>query len=181
MRKITFHPYTEQDGIRTLRDSDLVDIFNSMSSRGLLHKTFYDGSVNTVDEFVSCFKHRENLMWVVLCDGVVAGIFWLNTFEHRTAQIHQCLFIDILKKDIFRTIKLGFEMIMEIRNKEGEYTLDGLIGFTPASYTASIKCLQRAGMKIKAILPNAFRMIHEGDRSEDAVLSYVTREEVLNG
>lgn len=179
MRKITFHPYTEQDGIRSLRDSDLLDIFNLMSSKNLLHKTFYDGSVTSDNEFISCFKHRENVMWVVLCDGVVAGIFWLNTFEHRTAQIHQCLFIDVLKRDIFRTGKLILELVMNMKDNNGEHMFDGLIGLTPASYHASVKYLQRAGMNIKATLPNAFRMFHECNRAEDAILSYVTKEEVL--
>jgi hypothetical protein len=180
-RRYLFVPYVENDGIRSFRDSDLVEFYHALNERGLIQKTFFDGCVQSVDDFIQLFKYRQNMMWVVLRDNRFGGIFWLNSFEQKTAQIHQSLLIDVLGRDIVRVGKDFLKMVFSMKGQDGEYIFDGLIGLTPASYGGAVKYLLRSGMRIKTELPNALRMYHEGNRAEDAVLSYGTREEVLHG
>lgn len=86
--KIVLLPYTKVNGIATMTDSDLLEIYDKFKEQGLSDILFSDGSVTTRKEFVKDMTASHTMSFVPCLDGEPMGIIWLNRFEKTTAHGH---------------------------------------------------------------------------------------------
>ncbi len=165
-------PYTEIDGIRTVKDSVIKGLFQMTVTEGLDKIVFYEGTVQTADEFLRVMKN--SMSWLFMKDGEIIGYTWLNRFENKTARHHFCVF-----KDHWGQLEeLGRYTIQRLVNLESGdgYVFDLLTGFIPAWNERAIKFALKCGGKTHGVIPNAI-WNHEKQQSEDAVFIYYTRSE----
>ena len=86
--EIEVMPYVALDGIPTFKDSFLGSLYDQMVADNTLTTVFYDGTVQSAADFIKEVKDPKNSFWMIFIDGVVSGLFWLNTFEGKTAKLH---------------------------------------------------------------------------------------------
>jgi len=87
-------PYTEVDGIRTMSDSFLMELFMRTRDEGSDEYVFYDGPMD-FSTFVALFKTPGNFLFLIRADGDVVGYVWLNGWKEYTATAHFCFFKSI--------------------------------------------------------------------------------------
>ena len=74
-------PYTQQDGIRTVRDSGIKSLFDRTEREGLLPVVFYGGGVKSADEFLK--KMQNSILWILRDGDKHIGYVWLDHFEGK--------------------------------------------------------------------------------------------------
>jgi hypothetical protein len=171
----TILPYCEIDGIPTLKDSELAHLFDMIHDQGVLPVVFYDRTVTDRAGFVREMKRRDTWPFVVYGgDDEIMAIFWLNTFEGRSARIHFCGFpaihgkaVQVARECLFRTLTM---------QAHGGYVLDTLVGVTPVDNKLAIRMLTRAGMVGIGVVPGMLDNAYT-HQPMDALVSYATRKE----
>jgi|GEM_PF-491745 len=169
-------PYCFQDGIPTMRDSEIAELFDMMRNQGCLPVVFYDKSVIDSAGFIREMKRRDTHFFVAYTiNKTPLAMWWLNTFEGRSARIHFCAF----KAAFGISPTIGRECLARTLQMQvdGAYILDCLIGITASSNKLALRALKKAGMIAASTIPN---MLYNGytNKPMDAVLSYCTRKEV---
>lgn len=89
---INILPYTEINGIRTISDNDIKDIFSRMKQEGTLKTVFYNESITNEDEFLRFFKCGSNFIVVAYLDKEMCGFGWINNLNKTYAFTHFCFF-----------------------------------------------------------------------------------------
>ena len=167
-------PYTAVDGIPTLPDSFIKGLFVRMADEGLIGDVFYDGSASTPNDFLALMKFGKNHLNVIECDGKIGGCCWLNNFEKRRADFHFCFFSNLRGKD---AVEIGKKVVVELltmKNADGEYIFDLLVGLTPTNNAAAIRWCRRMEFETLGILPAAAWDAAE-NKSVPGLISYVER------
>lgn len=171
---ISIRPYTEIDGIRTYSDSEIKELFERTVRDGLDRIVFYEGTVQTAEQFLNIMKSGSVLFYALMSDGEIIGYTWLNRFENHTARMHFCVFQEYWGK----TLDIGkfvLDKIMHMKDLEGNYIWDLLTGFVPAWNKRAINFALKCGGQSHGKIPNAI-WNQEKQQSEDAVFIYYTRE-----
>ena len=166
-------PYTEVDGIRTVPDSDMKRLFERTVDDDLDKIVFYEGTIQTADEFLKAMKYGDILFYILMVDNKTVGYTWLNRFENHTARQHFCVF----KEFWGQSVDLGkrvLSIFLDMKDKDENYIFDLLTGFVPAWNARAIQFSQKCGGKTHGIIPNAI-WNQEQQKSEDAVFIYYTR------
>lgn len=176
MRDFEMVPYGKVDGIRTYRDSEIMELYRrAMAESG--PQMFRDGGVKDEAGFLRMVKAQGVAFHVAYVRGKVAGCVWLNRFHDRLAQVHFFIFREFWGED---ATGLGRHCLRELIHKrcgdEG-YWLDMLLGLTPADNPLAVRFAKKCGWKQACVLPFGMYDAAAG-ASIPAVLSIVTREEV---
>jgi hypothetical protein len=162
-------PYIEQDGIRSLKDSELYWIYNKLIEDNTLHTAFFDGSSKTFEEFKSLFQIDTNMLYVIMDKETPVAICWITNYKNETAYIHYCGFKEIWGK---KTIKVGRE-VLRILLESGVFKT--LIGVTPVTNELSIRFNKLLGMEDGCVIPNLCFDYYEQEYV-DGKLTYITSE-----
>jgi len=171
--KILLLPYAEVDGIRTVKDSDIKNLFDRTVKDGSNKIVFYEGTIKTADQFLFMAKSQNVLFYLVLVDTETIGYVWLNRFENKTAHYHFCSF----KEHWGKNEEVGKHLLPTIlgwTNKEDIPLFDLLIGYIPVWNKRAIGFSIKCGGKSAGVIPNAV-WNNEKKKSEDAVFIYYTR------
>ena len=81
------------DGIPSLRDSEILGLYDVMVDEGVADTIFFDGEVSSRDDFLEAMtNHNNNILYVLKADGELAIACWLNHFNGKTAQMHWTCF-----------------------------------------------------------------------------------------
>ncbi len=166
-------PYTEVDGIRTVPDSQIKQLFNRTVQEGLDKIVFYEGTIQTEDRFLSMTKSQGTYFYLLFGDEKLVGYTWLNRFENRAAKQHYCIFKEYWGKsiDIGRFV---LEKFLNQKDSEGNYLLDLLTGYVPEWNKKAINFSLKCGGKTHGLIPNAiFNQVTQ--KSEPAMFIYYTR------
>jgi len=156
-------PYLEVDGIRTLKDSDIYELFVLMKSEGKLEQVFYDGSVKTPDDFLLMFKRLDNWLYVFMNqDDRPVGFFWINNFEGSSCRVHFCFFNNV-GKNLLRVAISGLEHIAKY------FRL--IRGVTPLYNRTACKLVQKSGMRVLGVEPDRIYNYYTG-KTEPALITY---------
>lgn len=166
---IDFLPYIEQDGAWTMKDSDIMNIFDRIEAQRLKDVVFYEFGGDR-EWFLDIMKNGENQMYVVFDHPSVAGIVWLNRFEGRSARLHFC-FLQGYGGDY--AIEVARKWLEIVLNKRNMY--DVLVGVTPVKNKAAIGFLKKVGVTVAAVIPN-YVYSKKTQQSEPAMMSYFTKE-----
>ena len=155
-------PYCLNDGIPTIKDSDIMSLYDTMESEGLVDTVFYDGSVRDRETFAGVMK--RNFMCVVVEEKKPIAFFWLTDRNARRAQIHFCFFKEARGK---RAVEVGTFIL----NALSKAKLDCLIGYIPAFNQPAIQFFKRLGVQFAGTIPNGIYN-HKTGKSEPCHVVY---------
>ncbi len=170
-------PYAEHDGMRTYTDTFIRSLYERMEKEGIAQIVFSDGEIKDADEFLYLMKHGPNALYLVDVPDGPAGILWLNRFKGKTCYVHFCAFQKYWGAG---SVEIGREAICQVlymKNRDGEYCLDTLLGLIPCDNMPAIKWLKKVGLKEVGVIPNGLWKQDSG-KSEDGLLLYLTREDL---
>ena len=168
------YPYMEIDGRWTLTDDQVMRLHDRIIHCGH-DEILCDGTIDTREKFLSAMKHDSKL-FVVFAEKLIPGILWLNRFEGRTARIHYCGFNVGGYRDKIRFAKHAIKTILHIKNTDGTFAVDVLVGHTPASLKRAVRFIGAVGgIKVGKIPFLSWN--GKTGKSEDGIISYFTRGE----
>lgn len=169
-------PYIEIDGIRTFADSDILSIYDRIieEDKGYI---FQDGTISSRTVFLEIMKGEQTVLYVVYCKEKMLGIVWLNRFEGRFARIHWCTFNDFSAKKKIQAGQYVNQQLITMKDKEGRYVFDLLIGYTLLSNDKAIQFIRFCGGIVGETIPNLI-WNDKKNKSEPGVISYYSREQM---
>jgi len=170
---IEIMPYIEVDGIRTFTDSEILSIYDRTIKEGKGY-IFKDGTIYNRLRFLEVMKNEGTFLYIIYYRNDLLGITWLNRFEGRLARIHWCMFDGISAKQKIRAGRYISQKLINMKDKEGNYIFDLLIGYMPASNKSAIQFVQMCGSKICGEIPNLI-WDKEKSESEPGVIGYYQR------
>lgn len=168
-------PYTAVDGIRTYRDSEILELYARLMDEGGEH-VFRDGTVNSAADFLRMAQGPQVAFYVAHVRGVVAGVAWLNRFQARFAQCSFFVFRQFWGADALGLGRHCLRELLHARDASGRHHLDMLVGLTPADNRAAIGFALRCGWKRRGLLPFGIYNAAAGV-SSPAVLTTATRDD----
>jgi hypothetical protein len=170
---ITFVPYVIVNDKFTVTDDELLSIYNQLKEEKLLDKIFYHTPMDEND-FVLYLKTFDNRFFFTIVDNEVIGFSWLNKFECNTARVHQVFFKSGWGDKAEDAAKFGLNYFLHLKDLEGKYILDTLVGITPKPNRLAVKFAEKVGMNIVGEIPNIC-YLYKHNKTVPGVLSYITR------
>jgi RimJ/RimL family protein N-acetyltransferase len=170
-------PYLKNDTVETFSDVELMALYDRILRESLDDVLFYDGTIETRDEFVEYMKSDKT---VFVCAFRVhgescepAGVLWVNQFEKYTAQGHFVFF-----KEFWGTgwpQKIGRLFCKEITSR----MYPTLIGVVPTFNKAANHFCKEIGMHKVGTIPN---MVYSKklDKPIDATIHYIAQGDFEN-
>lgn len=166
-------PYCDVDGCRTFRDTEIRDLYERMVQDGTAETVFSARDITTAEEFLEAMKHGAHNLFVVMVDGQKAGIVWLNMFEGRFARCHWCVFSPYWGKESVEIGKESLRLVMNMKDREGIFMLDMLLGIVPSMNRLAINYCEKCGGIIQGEIP--YLSMWQGN-SVPGTIIYYTRE-----
>lgn len=158
-------PYTKVDGVPTLRDSDLVRLYLQMADEGRLEWAFYDGSVQSADDFLY-FAKSTHLYLFLNSDEEYLGFFWVTDLTPISCKVHFCMLAKA-GKQVLKLGRMGLEFL-------GEH-FKVIEGVTPVKNILACKFIQKVGMIPIGVMPDRIYNFY-ADNTEDALISYYQKQ-----
>lgn len=156
-------------------ESLMQAVWHKLLFERLVEKLFYDGIVQTGEDFLKEVLRPGCLPFVVLCNGEIAACSWLNCITGRMARTHFVIFKDYWGKDLHRNIGLNAYAYILTRRDDRGYLFDCLYGITPKSNSLAWKAALGCGWQKSGELPNACFIAGKG-ASETGIITCATRE-----
>ncbi|WP_432736465.1 hypothetical protein [Maridesulfovibrio sp. FT414] len=166
-------PYVEWDGVRSFPDSYIRTLFERMVVERKADTVLYDEQTHDPDKFVQLLKN--SVSWLVVQDEIVVGLVWLNHHEGRFARMHWVVFEACPRRQVFEMGRFVNRNILNMKDKDGGYVYDMLLGFVPIRNGVAIKYVEKCGGKICGEIPYGAWIACRG-RSEPVALICLTRE-----
>ena len=151
----------------TFRDEEMAALYNRTVTEGLKELLFYDGTVNTVEDFINSIHTGNNLVFIPFVDREPIGIIWLNRFDGETAQGHYVFFKDYWGTGLPEAASRKFCRIAT------EYLFPTLIGVTPMYNKHALQFCKDYGMHEVGIVPKMVWSEAQG-KSVDAMIHYIS-------
>jgi len=168
-------PYVESNGVRSIPDNMMIDLFNRIKELGLIESLFFSGEIDTPEKFLLLAKAKSNVVNVVMDNNIIVYLAWLNDFGPNSAFAHFCAFPEVwgngsvqIGKDI---IKYWFDF-----EKDGEPILDVIIGRVPTVNRKAVHYIKKLGLTILGDIP---LLAHGHDKTKRVgdTIAYITREQ----
>ena len=124
-------PYVYVNGNWTAEDESIRDLFRTMVADGTINTVFYEGGMDSPEKLLALLKSPNNIPVIVMVDGVVGGLAWLNGVKNNFAFAHFCFFKNVWGK---HSKEIGEELLrywFSFPGKDGPL-FDVLIGLIPA-------------------------------------------------
>lgn len=176
--KTTIIPYCEVNGIRTFKDSEIMDFYRRMQRDGFDRWVFISGDITSPETFLKEMKRfGAATLYVVFHGEIDVGMFWLTHFEHRSCRAHFTTFSEAKGLDTVAIGREAIRQIMYLKTRGGDYVFDVIMGLTASENRAAVRWIEKVGFRRIGEIPNA--MWHaERQESVPAVLTCLTRREV---
>jgi hypothetical protein len=167
-------PYAELETGPTVSDETIRVIYEKMKSDGTLYTVFYDGTINSAEQFLSLLKSKNNYPIFILIDGMIGGVAWFNDLFRNRATAHFCGFKEVWGTHSVDMGKEALKYWFSFTNKDGSPMLDVILGVTPSEFSHAVNFIQKLGFKIIGEVPKV--SYHEKTNSySSATLSYIER------
>lgn len=168
-------PYVPVDGVWTVPESFLIDVFYKLITNDLRDVVFWHGGMGSVADFLEfCQSDRTHLAFVVDQDERCAGFIWLTDVHSGYAFAHVCLFPSVWGQTE-RIGKQGLDYWFSWKDERGQPLLDTLIGIFPGFNEHVANFGVKLGFTRLGSIPNMLRN-ENGDRA-DAVVFYLSRDD----
>jgi len=148
-------PYTELDGIRSFRDSEIMSFYDRMVSDEIADLVFLEGTVKSREDFLRIMRYGNNLLYALYNGEELCGLTWLNRFEHRSARLHFCFFGNAWGKLSRDLAKYALRKLIALQDTEGNYLWDVFIGLIPSFNKQAINFALDCGGVLVGEIPNA--------------------------
>ena len=158
----------------------MEELFHEMESEGFIDIVFMDGAVRTSNEFIELMQSDRAKMFLLLnMENEVAGFFYLNWFEGKSARVHFCMCnrVDTMTK--IQAAKDFLSYVFSMTQEDGKPLFDALIGSTPVRNKPASSMAVHLGFKEIGIQPCAAINAVTG-KSEDVILRYL-KKDMLRG
>lgn len=169
-------PYCEINGTRTLPDSFLAEVFQSMSA-DLLKTVFHESKINSLAEFMAVLKNPANIpVFMITQDRKCAAFCWLNGIRANSAWGHFCYFREsgIDPKDLGKaTLDYWFSL--------GNGRLDVILGSIPSFNVAACIFIERVGLTRLGSIPSMCVNPFTGEKCSAVIFYRERRKHVPMG
>jgi hypothetical protein len=175
--KLNFITYGKRDGIPNFTNSEILKLYDMMESDGVVDTVFRDGTIRSREDFLQSVVSGYNLLYLVTAgdNPEPAFVCWLNNLNGKMAMMHWSCFSRFWGDCSDDVGKFAIDKLIHMKDMEGRYILDVLIGLIPISNERAIDFSQRVGGTLAAVVPHAAYHA-EIDETIDAVLVHYTRE-----
>ena len=125
--------------------STLCEIYDKIVGDDVAGKVFWDGTINSRGDFVSCMSNWDNIIYGVYDGDKWFAVAWINCFVGKTAQLHYCVF-----RDGHGRPEIGRDMVNFIMHLKynGEYCIDALVGITPKENRLAVRYMKKSGFSV---------------------------------
>lgn len=174
-------PYTFVDGVPTLKDSEIVQLYEWSREERSLQTVFYniDCSSITREWFLRFWKHPGKKIYLILGEGQVGGWVWIDRRIDCCASVHFNMFRWTWGPRALQMCRQGvFELLHMEHNGNGKHKLEVLVGQTPVTNRLAIKFIQKIGFKPIGRIPGAL-FDFKSQSYVDAYMSYISRETAI--
>ncbi|NIP51778.1 MAG: hypothetical protein GWN00_22585 [Aliifodinibius sp.] len=168
--EFSFLPYRKHDGVPTLRDSDISNLYNKCCEQGIDEIVFHDGSINDAAEFTDYVKRPDVIFYVVYYDVFPFGFFWLNRIEKTNAHIHFVIFKDYWGKGL--SVEAGKKVV--------QMCLDSyptIMGRLLPENKYAINYVSQLGFNLVGLVPNLI-WSKKDSKPVAGLVVYITKEEL---
>lgn len=177
-QRYAIFPYFKADGAWSLSDEHMMNIFDRILSDG--HgDIFRNGTAYTRESFLELMQSGHNNSFVLMVDGLLAGILWISNFDHKTARGHFCTFNGVKYSDKIGIFRQAMKLVLHLKDRDGTYLFDTIVGYTPTRLKIAIMCVKACGGRIAGTVPGLlFDTVTNA--SEEGTISYFTRDAYEN-
>lgn len=165
--KTTAMPYAHYDGIPTLRDSDIVALWERMREDGTTDIVFYDGIIDDQYKFLAYMKSSRVQLFIGKIEGKTMGFGWLSHIEAKMARIHFCVFKRFWGAGVHSIVN---RFASDILRQTG---LDIIMGIIPSWNVKATKYVEKCGYTILGEMP--FGCVDKHGNSHPATIVYYER------
>jgi len=151
---IELYPYTINDGIPSVRDSELLGLYQTMESDKSLDVVYYNKPQDDISpEWWMAFIKTHCQLFVILETGddgkrSIVGIVYLNNVVGRRADIHYCMFKPVWGRSA--------EICSEVMRLLFEHTnMDCFVALIPEYNKQALGKPTEYGFKSSAIIKKA--------------------------
>ena len=177
-------PYTAFDGIPTLTDSFVVELFVRMEDEGLADKVFHQGEISKPEDFLKMMKFGNNSLYVIIQEDSgrkpkaddIGGVVWLNCFQERKAYFHFCFFSNIRGTEAIVVGKYAVLYLLNMEDESGDFLFDVLVGVVPETNVLARRWCNRMGFGKAGIIPSG-EYIASLNKSVSSYIYYTERGE----
>lgn len=172
--KIDLRCYFVVDGVPSMRDSRIVQLYERMAADGTLAQINYEGRIPSGAALVQAAKAA--IYFAVVCaDGEEVAIVWLNRWQPRRAHLHFCMFSNGWGKNSQAIGRAVLAHLFTITTN-GTPCLDMIWGIAPATNERACAYVQSCGGQLSGLIPNYVWNAAAGC-SEAGYLFHITREQ----
>ncbi len=167
-------PYAKVNGEWSIPDEALEEAFNRTLAQDSLKSIFWDGKVQSAEEFIHYFQCPRNLPVFVFKDGIPCGYAWINSISMGSASSHFCVFKEFWGSEYKSEI---FESVMNywFSFTDGDKPLfDTLLGMIPKFNKHALKYAKENGFNLVGEIPNMVNDIFN-KRKSPIVIFYRSR------
>lgn len=173
-RQIKIIPYTEVDGIRTYRDSDIKALYEKVYRDGSGDTVFFDGSIRHADHFLELMKGPHNFLHIIYVDQKIVAMAWINRIEETHCYCHWLFFKEAWGDTII--YEVGQYLLAYLIDR---YGFEVIMGITPNFNKLALRYLKRLGLQEAGTIPGI--LYHaKNDEAIPGTFMYITKEIVEN-
>jgi hypothetical protein len=170
-------PYLIKDGVGTFSDEELAALYNRVLRESLDDVLFYDGEINSAEEFVAYMKNPQVLFVCPFCfhGGTYepVGFLWANHIDQASMQGHFVFFKDYWGTEWpQKAAQLFCKELTTHMNRT-------LIGVIPTLNKLANRFACIVGMHKVGMIPK-FVYNKKLDKAVDANIYYITKEDFKN-
>ncbi|CCO25012.1 hypothetical protein [Maridesulfovibrio hydrothermalis] len=170
----TFYKFRDFDGSLSLSDDHLKWFWEKMGKAGQISVVFYDGSVESFEDFKKLAKLKDQHFFLGFKDGRPAGMFWLNGFTQRSCFVHLTIIPDFHGKAALQMGRGVLRHLLSVTDVSGSYILDCVKGLIPVMNSLACRMAQRSGFEKAGVIQKAVYLAAE-DKSVDAAIFCAVR------
>ena len=159
-------PYIETENGYTLADEHMHQLWGLID----VEKTFYDGSIQTADQFLAYMKGPLTFPLIV-GNGRPMGLGWLTDIVPGRACLHFCILN--AGKSVYEVGQAALDYWWSMGDVDSPL-LYNLIGVTPANNEMAVKFIRRLGFTTFPEVPGLMFDAYLGDRVP-GIISYLGR------
>ena len=163
---VTLKFYESNDGIHSMRDSEIMAMLNRADHEGVLDYIFFGDGTYTKEMFLFKVKfHPGNLFFSIHWEDWPVGFGLMDNMRWRKADGHFCFYRKFWgKPELVEIAKETYRQLFE--------RFSVMIGVVPITNKFAVRFCKKAGMKEMCMIPGYF---HDGENSVDGV-QFIARE-----
>jgi hypothetical protein len=131
-----------------MSDMEVIALFQELEAQDMVGRLFYDGGIKDAAGWLQYMRGMCWLVKVIEKGNGCVGVFWLNGFQGRTAQVH----FTIWKHHADSQVIIGKAVVEWLASLK---QFDSLFGCTPKPYRDVVKLIKEVGFGIVGELPGA--------------------------